>query len=67
MYIYHSYSYHLYTSLTHTYTHICTVGGVRHMIWDKAPEDLINTEKVEQSSYILIGFSTLIAVGLALV
>jgi succinate dehydrogenase (ubiquinone) cytochrome b560 subunit len=42
------------------------LGGVRHLIWDNNP-DLLENTKVEQSSYILVGASVVLSVGLALV
>jgi len=31
------------------------LGGVRHLLWDKMPESMLNNESVEQSSYVLAG------------
>jgi succinate dehydrogenase (ubiquinone) cytochrome b560 subunit len=31
-------------------------GGLRHLMWDRMPE-MLETEKVEQSSYVIIGAS----------
>lgn len=42
---------------------IRVVGGIRHMVWDRQPEQLINNESVEQSSQLLIGGS--LVLGLA--
>jgi succinate dehydrogenase (ubiquinone) cytochrome b560 subunit len=41
------------------------LGGIRHLVWDRTP-DLIENDKVEQSSYILIGASSAVSVALAL-
>ncbi len=43
------------------------LGGVRHTIWDKAPENTLTNEEVERSSYILLGSSTAVAVILSFV
>jgi len=42
------------------------LGGVRHIVWDKAPDSLTN-EEVSKSSYILFGTSGLLSVVLAFV
>ena len=42
------------------------LGGVRHIVWDKAPDSLTNDE-VSKSSYILFGTSGLLSVVLAFV
>ena len=41
------------------------LGGIRHLVWDRTP-DLIENEKVEQSSKILIGASSAVSIALAL-
>lgn len=41
------------------------VAGVRHVLWDRMPE-LLETDKVTQSSYVVIGASAAVSVGLAL-
>jgi succinate dehydrogenase (ubiquinone) cytochrome b560 subunit len=40
-------------------------GGFRHILWDKSPEMLTN-EGVEKASYILVGFSTVVSAGVAM-
>ncbi|KAJ8601125.1 hypothetical protein CTAYLR_008820 [Chrysophaeum taylorii] len=40
------------------------LGAMRHTIWDKIPETLEN-DKVERSSWALIGVATVASVGLA--
>lgn len=41
------------------------LGGIRHMVWDRSPEQLTN-EEVEKSSGLLIGGSVALSAGLAL-
>jgi succinate dehydrogenase (ubiquinone) cytochrome b560 subunit len=41
------------------------MGGVRHIVWDKAPESLTN-ESVQQSSLILIGAATAVSLGITM-
>lgn len=41
------------------------LAGVRHIAWDRNPE-MLQTDKVTQSSHVLIGSSIVISVGLAL-
>lgn len=41
------------------------LAGVRHIAWDRNPE-LLQTDKVTQSSHVLIGSSVAISVALAL-
>jgi len=43
------------------------LGGIRHIMWDKMPETHLNNESVEKSSYMLIGSSAAITLGLALI
>jgi succinate dehydrogenase (ubiquinone) cytochrome b560 subunit len=43
------------------------LGGLRHTVWDKMPENNINNESVLQSSYLLLGSATAISVALAFV
>mmetsp|Transcript_17215 Transcript_17215/g.47686 ORF Transcript_17215/g.47686 Transcript_17215/m.47686 type:complete len:188 (-) Transcript_17215:147-710(-) len=38
-------------------------GGIRHMMWDNMP-DKLTTEQVEQSSYVLLGASGVVSLGL---
>jgi len=40
-------------------------GGVRHVLWDRNPAMLQNKE-AEQSAYLLMGGSTVVSAGLAL-
>lgn len=40
------------------------IGGLRHMFWDRSPEMLEN-EKVEQSSYQLFAIATAVSTGIA--
>ena len=42
------------------------LAGVRHLMWDKSPP-LLETKLVTQSSYILLGASGAITLGLAFV
>jgi succinate dehydrogenase (ubiquinone) cytochrome b560 subunit len=37
------------------------IGGVRHVLWDRSPE-MLTTESVEKSSYIVFGGSAALAV-----
>ena len=41
------------------------LGGVRHIMWDKAPEKLTN-ENVETSSQVLIGSAVALSAGIAM-
>lgn len=41
------------------------LGGVRHTLWDRNPEKMLNNKDAERSSYLLIGSSAAAAVGLA--
>ncbi|CAM2730102.1 unnamed protein product [Rotaria socialis] len=41
-------------------------GGVRHILWDKNP-DMLTSEEVQKTSYILLGVSVAASVGLAVV
>lgn len=41
------------------------LGGVRHLVWDHMPEQTLDNEKVEQSSYLLFGVSTTLSALLA--
>ena len=43
------------------------LGGVRHLMWDRSPDAMLENEKIEQSSYILIGSATAISAALAVV
>jgi succinate dehydrogenase/fumarate reductase cytochrome b subunit len=38
------------------------LGGIRHMLWDKAPDSLTN-EDVHNSSLMLIGSSAVLSLG----
>mmetsp|Transcript_10620 Transcript_10620/g.31660 ORF Transcript_10620/g.31660 Transcript_10620/m.31660 type:complete len:173 (+) Transcript_10620:92-610(+) len=40
-------------------------GAVRHTLWDRKPETMLNNKDAEQSSYMLIGSSTAVSVALA--
>ena len=40
-------------------------GGVRHTLWDRNPEKMLNNKDAEQSSYVLIGGSVAASVALA--
>ena len=42
------------------------LAGVRHILWDRNP-DMLETEKVTQSSYVLVGASSAVSVALALI
>ena len=42
------------------------LGGVRHLVWDRMPEQTLTNELVEQSSYALIGTAGILSAGLAL-
>jgi len=42
------------------------LGGIRHIMWDKMPDTHLNNESVEKSSYMLIGSSAAITLGIAL-
>ncbi len=41
------------------------LGGIRHMVWDKAPDSLTN-EEVQKSSVALIAGASVVSAGLAL-
>jgi succinate dehydrogenase (ubiquinone) cytochrome b560 subunit len=41
------------------------MGGVRHIMWDKAPDSLTN-EAVQQSSLILIGAASAVSLGITM-
>ena len=43
------------------------LGGLRHTVWDKLPENSINNESVLRSSYLLLGSATAISVVVAFV
>ena len=38
---------------------------MRHTLWDRNPEKMLNNKDAERSSYLLIGSSAAAAVGLA--
>ena len=42
------------------------MGGVRHIMWDKAPDSLTN-ESVQQSSLILIGAASAVSLGITMI
>jgi succinate dehydrogenase (ubiquinone) cytochrome b560 subunit len=42
------------------------LGGVRHIAWDRTP-DMLTTESVEKSSYLLLGSAMVVSGGLAFV
>jgi succinate dehydrogenase (ubiquinone) cytochrome b560 subunit len=42
------------------------LGGVRHIAWDRTP-DMLTTESVEKSSYLLLGSAVVVSGGLALI
>ena len=39
--------------------------ALRHTLWDRKPETMLNNKDAEKSSYLVMGGSTLAAVGLA--
>jgi succinate dehydrogenase (ubiquinone) cytochrome b560 subunit len=41
------------------------LGGVRHLIWDTFPDKYLNNVSVEKTSYVLVGGSLVLSVGLA--
>lgn len=43
------------------------LGGIRHIMWDKFPDQHLNNESVEKSSYMLFGSSAVITLSLALI
>mmetsp|Transcript_25825 Transcript_25825/g.79436 ORF Transcript_25825/g.79436 Transcript_25825/m.79436 type:complete len:159 (-) Transcript_25825:63-539(-) len=42
------------------------IGAVRHTLWDRKPESMLNNKDAEMSSYILVGSSTAVSTALAL-
>lgn len=42
------------------------MGGIRHIAWDNNP-DMLTTDQVEKSSYVVIGAAVAVSTGLALV
>lgn len=42
------------------------LGGIRHIAWDNNPE-MLTTDQVEKSSYVVIGAAVAVSTGLALV
>ena len=40
-------------------------GALRHTLWDRKPETMLNNKDAEKSSYLVMGGSTLAAAGLA--
>ena len=40
-------------------------GALRHTLWDRKPETMLNNKDAEKSSYLVMGGSTLVAAGLA--
>lgn len=42
------------------------LGGIRHLVWDKLPETMLQADMVEKSSYILVGSSAALSVGVTL-
>ena len=40
-------------------------GALRHTLWDRKPETMLNNKDAEKSSYLVMGGSTIVAAGLA--
>lgn len=43
------------------------LGGVRHLVWDYFPDQYLNNVDVEKASYVLVGGSLVLSLGLAVV
>jgi succinate dehydrogenase (ubiquinone) cytochrome b560 subunit len=41
-----------------------TVGGLRHFVWDYFPDKFLNNDDVPKSSFVIIGSSAVISLGL---
>lgn len=44
---------------------LSSVGGVRHLLWDRLPETLLTNDGVEKSSVLLVALAGAVSLGAA--